>query len=106
MTHEEVIRQLLELIDDRKSFIISDAEHDEIYEKDIAALNYSIHAIDLTIPKKVPHSDSDAYGVARAANGSLNASSQRTEISRYGTANGAGRRWIGKEVIKHESYRR
>lgn len=63
MTHEEVIRQLLELIDDRKSFIISDAEHDEIYEKDIAVLNYSIHAIDLTIPKKVPHSDSGAYGV-------------------------------------------
>ena len=63
MTHEEVIRQLLELIDDRKSFIISDAEHDEIYEKDIAALNYSIHAIDLMIPKKVPRSDSGAYGV-------------------------------------------
>ena len=60
---ETVIKQLMELIEGRNSFIIGDAEHDEIYEKDIAALNYSIHAIDLTIAKKVPHSDSGAYGV-------------------------------------------
>lgn len=63
MTHELVIKQLKELIDDREAFCIKDPEHDEIYEKDIAALNYSIHAIDLTIPKKVPHSNSGAYGV-------------------------------------------
>lgn len=37
-----VIARLEELIDDRESFIISDPEHDEIYEKDINALKAAI----------------------------------------------------------------
>ena len=52
MTHEEVIRQLLELIDDRKSFIIGDAEHDEIYLKNIRALEKAMKQMQRQIPKK------------------------------------------------------
>lgn len=35
---EEDIKQLEELILDRKSFVIGDKEHDEIYLKDISAI--------------------------------------------------------------------
>lgn len=52
MTHEEVIRQLLELIDDRKSLIISDAEHDKIYLKNIRALKKAMKQMQRQIPKK------------------------------------------------------
>ena len=38
MTFDVIKKQLTELIDDRKSLALKDAEHDEIYLKDIEAL--------------------------------------------------------------------
>ena len=52
MTNKDTISQLTELIGDRKSFIEGDAEHDEIYLKDIAALNKAIDAIERRIPQR------------------------------------------------------
>lgn len=45
MTHELVIKQLKELIDDREAFCIKDPEHDEIYEKDIEALEAAVELL-------------------------------------------------------------
>ena len=50
MTFEEAKSQLDELIQDRKSFICGG--DDEIYKKDIEALNRAIEAIDKQIPRK------------------------------------------------------
>ena len=46
MTNDMIKKQLGELIDDRKSFVVKDAEHDEIYLKDIEALESAIHILD------------------------------------------------------------
>lgn len=54
---ETVIKQLRELIEDRKSFIISDAEHDEIYEKDIEALETAIRYAEIVAEMDKPLHD-------------------------------------------------
>lgn len=46
MTFAVIKKQLTELIDDRKSFVSKDAEHDEIYLKDIEALENAINILD------------------------------------------------------------
>lgn len=46
MTFAVIKKQLTELIDDRKSFVSKDAEHDEIYLKDIEALESAINILD------------------------------------------------------------
>lgn len=51
MTFEEAKKQLEELIQDRKSFIVGD--DDEIYRKDIEALKKAVEVLDKQIPKKV-----------------------------------------------------
>ena len=45
MTIDEVKRQLRDLLDDRRSFINGDAEHDEIYLKDIEAIAFAIRML-------------------------------------------------------------
>lgn len=40
MNRKEVINQLKELIEDRKSFMVGD--YDEVYDKDVQALEYAI----------------------------------------------------------------
>ena len=45
MTTDMIKKQLAELIDDRKSLMDNDPEHDEIYEKDIDALKAAIEII-------------------------------------------------------------
>ncbi|MBS5886021.1 hypothetical protein [Clostridium sp.] len=40
MNRKEVINQLKELIEDRKSFMVGD--YDEVYDKDVQALEYVI----------------------------------------------------------------
>lgn len=40
MNRKEVIKQLEELIEDRKSFMVGD--YDEVYDKDVQALEYVI----------------------------------------------------------------
>lgn len=42
---KEASGRVEELIDDRKSFITGDAEHDEIYIKDIQALEKALTAL-------------------------------------------------------------
>lgn len=62
MTNEEAIKQLEELIDDRKSFCEGDDEHDETYRSDIEALRRAVTALDVRTPKKpvqLPFSDPD-----------------------------------------------
>lgn len=51
MTNEESIKQLEELIEDRKSFCEGDDEHDEIYRSDIEALRRAVTALDIRTPK-------------------------------------------------------
>ena len=46
MTFDVIKKQLTELIDDRKSLALKDAEHDEIYLKDIEALENAIQILD------------------------------------------------------------
>ena len=46
MTNDMIKKQRGELIDDRKSFVTKDAEHDEIYLKDIEALENAINILD------------------------------------------------------------
>lgn len=46
MTIDLIKKQLIELIDDRKSFVSKDAEHDEIYLKDIKALELVLNGLD------------------------------------------------------------
>jgi hypothetical protein len=57
-----VIERLRKLIDDRKAHIISDAEHDEIYEKDISALEAAIKEITYRVSAK-PRSEPNSCGV-------------------------------------------
>ena len=52
MTIEEAKNQLEELIQDRKSFICG-GDDDEIYKKDIEALQMAIQALEKQVPKKV-----------------------------------------------------
>lgn len=55
MELEEAKEQLKDLINDRKSFLSGDAEHDEIYLKDIEALEIAIaelHAIQNLLDEK------------------------------------------------------
>lgn len=40
MNRKEIINQLKELIEDRKSFMVED--YDEVYDKDVQALEYAI----------------------------------------------------------------
>jgi hypothetical protein len=47
MSIEEAMERVEELIDDRKSFITGDTEHDEIYIKDIQALERALDALEL-----------------------------------------------------------
>ena len=47
MSIEEAMERVEELIDDRKSFITGDAEYDEIYIKDIQALERALDALEL-----------------------------------------------------------
>lgn len=47
MKREEIINQLKDLIEDRKSFMVG--EYDEVYDKDIQALEYVIK--ELTAPE-------------------------------------------------------
>ena len=47
MSIEEAMERVEELIDDRKSFITGDTEHDEIYIKDIQALERALAALEL-----------------------------------------------------------
>ena len=54
MTNEEAIKQLEELIEDRKSFCEGDDEHDETYRSDIVALRRAVKALDIRTPKKPP----------------------------------------------------
>lgn len=42
MTNKERIDQLKDLIDDRKSFLTGDPQFDEIYLRDIEALEWSV----------------------------------------------------------------
>ena len=61
----KITSRLRELIDDRKAFCISDAEHDEIYEKDIEALTAAIEVLDMsaaTIEETVAHWDINCDG--------------------------------------------
>ena len=51
MTIEEAKNQLEELIQDRKSFICG-GDDDEIYKKDIEALQIAIQALEKQIPKR------------------------------------------------------
>lgn len=51
MSIEEAMERVEELIDDRKSFITGDTEHDEIYIKDIQALKRAVTALDIRTPK-------------------------------------------------------
>lgn len=51
MTNEESIKQLEELIEDRKSFCEGDDEHDETYRSDIEALRRAVTALDIRTPK-------------------------------------------------------
>ena len=52
MTNKEAIIQLKDLIQGRKSFLSDDEESNEIYCKDINALNMAIQALKKQIPKK------------------------------------------------------
>lgn len=61
MTIEEIKNQLIELIDDRKSFITGDKENDEIYIKDIEALQCALRAVELS-EKKTAHWDINCDG--------------------------------------------
>lgn len=45
MSKEEVIKQLTDLKLDRQSFLEDDADHDEIYLKDIQAIDYAISVL-------------------------------------------------------------
>lgn len=47
MNRKEVINQLKELIEDRKSFMVGD--YDEVYDKDVQALEHAIK--ELTAPE-------------------------------------------------------
>ena len=60
MTHELVIKQLKELIDDREAFCIKDPEHDEIYEKDIEALEAAIRYAEIVAEMDKPLHDKAA----------------------------------------------
>ena len=46
MTREEVINQLKELIEDRKSFMIG--EYDDCYDKDVQSLEFAIRELERT----------------------------------------------------------
>lgn len=67
MTNEQIIKQLEELIDERKSFITSDPEHDEIYIKDINALKAAIEFLKNYEPVK--HAHWKLYAKTRDSNG-------------------------------------
>lgn len=45
LTDEEMISQLEDIIRDRKSFLEGDEEHDEIYKKDLEALEKAIEEL-------------------------------------------------------------
>ena len=47
MSIEEAMERIEELIEDRKSFITEDTEYDEIYIKDIQALERALAALEL-----------------------------------------------------------
>lgn len=66
MTNEQIINQLLELIDDRKSLMDNDPEHDEIYIKDINALKAAIEFLKnepvngwISVKDRLPDKDGD-----------------------------------------------
>ena len=46
MTINEIKKQLRELLDDRRSFLTGDKDHDEIYIKDIKALEIVLNGLD------------------------------------------------------------
>lgn len=46
MTIKQIINQLRKLLDDRKSLINNDSKHDDIYIKDINALECAISAVE------------------------------------------------------------
>lgn len=46
MTIDEIMKQLRELLDDRRSFLTGDKDHDEIYLKDIKALGIVLNGLD------------------------------------------------------------
>jgi rubrerythrin len=52
LTPKAVIKQLRELIDDRKALCVADAEHDEIYLENIRALKKAMKQMQRQIPKK------------------------------------------------------
>lgn len=45
MTRAEAIHQLEELVEDRKSFITGEEDHDAEFQKDIEALRFALHAL-------------------------------------------------------------
>lgn len=49
MNRKEVINQLKELIEDRKSFMVGD--YDEVYDKDVQALEHAIKALERAAPE-------------------------------------------------------
>ena len=46
MTFDEIKKQLRELLDDRRSFLTGNKDHDEIYLKDIKALELVLNRLD------------------------------------------------------------
>ena len=60
MTNEQIIKRLKVLIDDRGALCISDPEHDEIYEKDIEALEAAIRYVEIVAEMDKPLHDKAA----------------------------------------------
>lgn len=64
MNRKEVINQLKELIEDRKSFMVGD--HDEVYDKDVQALEYAIK--ELTAQEVPVQEQSDSSIITKVGN--------------------------------------